>query len=60
MMFDITKELESCVKCPWGCTEFCQNVELLPTRDSVKYNDNANNRTCNLSRLYAARPDYMP
>eukprot|EP00957_Ditylum_brightwellii_P190391 14492937-Ditylum_brightwellii.AAC.1 len=22
MMFNVTEELESCVKCPWGCSEF--------------------------------------
>ena len=69
----------SCVKCPWGCSEFmseCGMVsyfdvlrhyssgfiwckDLLQTVGSVKYKDNGQTMSSNLSRLYGARPDCM-
>eukprot|EP00957_Ditylum_brightwellii_P197570 15051356-Ditylum_brightwellii.AAC.1 len=29
MMFDITEELESWVKCPWGCSEFMSECGMV-------------------------------
>eukprot|EP00957_Ditylum_brightwellii_P093561 7124546-Ditylum_brightwellii.AAC.1 len=36
-MFDVTEELESCIKCPWGCSEFLSEYGMVSYFDVMRH-----------------------